>query len=229
MKTTLLTLVLLGALAVLPSAASAAVCSGFANQAAAQAAANTVDADSDGIYCESLPCPCSNSSAPAPPSAPAPVAPPPPPAVAPPSPPEPTVTRLSAGPNPAGCRRPDAVQRLVFSKQKYPNIRAHVLKAIAAGWPKVMVVNRKGAPERRNRLLDLLPTKTAVDRDEYPAAVGRGKANGASRGLVAGTNPVGWIADVGYVPSSENRSHGASLGAKLKKLCNGTRFRYAFS
>ncbi len=31
-----------------------------------------------------------------------------------------------------------------------------------------------------------------------------------------------------YVPSSENRSHGSSLGAKLADFCNGTRFRYVF-
>jgi hypothetical protein len=30
-----------------------------------------------------------------------------------------------------------------------------------------------------------------------------------------------------YVPSSENRSHGASLGGKLRRYCEGTRFRYA--
>jgi hypothetical protein len=36
------------------------------------------------------------------------------------------------------------------------------------------------------------------------------------------------MADVKYVPSSENRSHGSSLGAKLHGLCNGTRFRYVF-
>lgn len=35
---------------------AAAVCADFPNQAAAQRAANTVDADGDGIYCESLPC-----------------------------------------------------------------------------------------------------------------------------------------------------------------------------
>ena len=35
-------------------------------------------------------------------------------------------------------------------------------------------------------------------------------------------------AEVRYVPSSENRSHGASLGAKLQNFCNGTRFRYVF-
>jgi hypothetical protein len=36
------------------------------------------------------------------------------------------------------------------------------------------------------------------------------------------------MADVMYVRSSENRSHGSSLGAKLRGLCNGTRFRYVF-
>ncbi|HEX8156957.1 MAG TPA: hypothetical protein VF526_06180 [Solirubrobacteraceae bacterium] len=44
-----------------------------------------------------------------------------------------------------------------------------------------------------------------------------------------GLNPTGWIADVMYVPSSENRSHGSSLGSKLRRLCDGTRFRYVFA
>lgn len=38
--------------------ASAATCSDYSSQAAAQAAKDTRDADGDGIYCESLPCPC---------------------------------------------------------------------------------------------------------------------------------------------------------------------------
>jgi hypothetical protein len=45
---------------------------------------------------------------------------------------------------------------------------------------------------------------------------------------VRGINPIGWLADVMYVPSSENRSHGSSLGAKLRRLCNGVHFRYVF-
>ena len=49
----------------LPSPAAAASCSDFPNQAAAQRAANTRDGDGDGVYCESLPCPCSRA-APAP-------------------------------------------------------------------------------------------------------------------------------------------------------------------
>lgn len=45
-------------LMVVPSVASAAVCADYPNQAAAQRAGDTRDADGDGVYCESLPCPC---------------------------------------------------------------------------------------------------------------------------------------------------------------------------
>src|SRR3954466_12010668 len=41
-----------------PSAHAAATCADYPNQAAAQRAADTRDPDGDGIYCESLPCPC---------------------------------------------------------------------------------------------------------------------------------------------------------------------------
>jgi micrococcal nuclease len=41
-----------------PGTASAATCADHPNQASAQRAKDTRDADGDGIYCESLPCPC---------------------------------------------------------------------------------------------------------------------------------------------------------------------------
>ena len=70
----LLALALAAPASPLPVAHAAAVCADFPNQAAAQRAHNTRDPDHDGIYCESLPCPCSTfkptSSSPAP-SAPA--------------------------------------------------------------------------------------------------------------------------------------------------------------
>ena len=210
MKTTLLVIAAMVAIALVPSSASAAVCADYSTQADAQRAADTRDADGDGIYCESLPCPCSTgggSTAPPPP----PVAPPP------------------AARAKSSCSRPSTVQKLLFSSAKYPNIKAHTLAAIVKGWPRVMVLNRKGTDARRGRLLDLVPTKAGFDRDEYPAAVGRGKPNGKQRGLIRGINPIGWLADVQYVPSSENRSHGSSLGAKLRRFCNGTRFRYVFT
>jgi type II secretory pathway pseudopilin PulG len=46
-----------------PAAHVAAVCADYSSQAAAQQAADTRDADGDGIYCESLPCPCSSAAA----------------------------------------------------------------------------------------------------------------------------------------------------------------------
>jgi hypothetical protein len=92
------------------------------------------------------------------------------------------------------------------------------------GWPRRLIVNRRGADARRDRLLEDIPTKDGFDRDEYPPAVGRGKGKGLERGR----HPRGWKAHVRYVPSSENRSHGASLGAQLADWCNGTRFKYVF-
>jgi hypothetical protein len=110
------------------------------------------------------------------------------------------------------CVRPARVARISFSATRYPNIRRHFQAAVARGWPVVLVLDRDGADARRDRLLDGYGTRPGMDRDEYPPAVGRGR----------------WRADVAYVPSGENRSHGATLGVKLRRFCDGTRFRYAF-
>jgi hypothetical protein len=182
-----------------PQAVSAKTCSDYSNQAAAQRAADTRDPDGDGIYCESLPCPCSTEAGGDPP----------------------TPTSPPAG---RSCTRPRGIQTISFSATKYPNIRAHFRGALRRGWPRTLVVNRPGTDDRRDRLLEDIPTRDGFDRDEYPPAVGRGRG----KGLVSGSNPRGWRADVRYVESSENRSHGSSLGGKLRRFCNGTRFRYVF-
>lgn len=110
------------------------------------------------------------------------------------------------------------------ASQKYRHIRRHFIRAVKRGWPTTLVLNRKGASARRDKLLADISTKPGYDRDEYPPAVGRGKG----KGLTSGRHPTGWKADVRYVPSSENRSHGSSLGLKLRRFCDGTRFRYVF-
>ena len=122
------------------------------------------------------------------------------------------------------CVKPPGVQRVTFSKSAYPNIRRHFRRAHRRGWPRRLVVNRPGADARRDRLMRGRPTRRGYDRDEYPPAIGRGRG----KGLTRGRNPRGWRASVAYVPSSENRSHGAALGGQLRGLCNGTRFRYVF-
>jgi hypothetical protein len=183
--------------------AQAATCADYPNQAAAQQARDTRDADGDGIYCESLPCPCSTARSGSGGGG---------------------SNQGSGDSDPAGCVRPRGVQNITFSATKYPNIRRHFLDALRKGWPRTLVLNRRGADARRDRLLASFPTRPGDDRDEYPPAVGRGKGPGLERG----SNPRGWRADVRYVPSHENRSHGSTMGIKLRRLCNGTRFRYVF-
>jgi hypothetical protein len=186
-----------------PIAHAAATCSDYPNQKAAQEAADTRDADGDGIYCEDLPCPCSTEAGGGKWGG---------------------GSDRGGGSHQTGCTKPNGIKRLVFSKAKYPNIRRHFRAAVRKGWPTRLVVNRRGADARRDRLLEGYPTKDGYDRDEYPPAVGRGKG----KGLMRGRNPRGWRASVRYVPSSENRSHGAVLGNKIDDLCNGARFRYVF-
>jgi hypothetical protein len=122
---------------------------------------------------------------------------------------------VSAPPAPAptrACVKPVEVAKITFSRTKYPHIRAHYAAAVRAGYPRVLTLNRTGADRRRSRLLADIATKPGYDRDEYPPAVARGTVR----------------ADVAYVPSSENRSHGSTLGLKLRRYCDGTRFRYVF-
>ena len=201
-------------------------CSNFSDQASAQSyfdsrggsPSNNVeglDADHDGVACGSLRCPCK-----APGAAPTPT----PTYQVPTASPTPTITPTPT-PTPTSCQKPSGVQRIKFSKAKYPSIFRHFKGALRRGWPRTLVINRKGADARRDRLLSGIPTKAGKDRDEYPPAVGRGRGTGLTRGR----NPRGWKGDVRYVLSSENRSHGASLGGQLSPFCNGTRFRYEFT
>ena len=99
------------------------------------------------------------------------------------------------------CVKPAGTQRLVFSAREYPNIRRHFRGAVRRGWPLRLVLNRRDADARRDRLLQNYPIRPGFDRDEYPPAVGRGRGHDLERGR----NPRGWMADVRYVPSAENR------------------------
>jgi hypothetical protein len=121
------------------------------------------------------------------------------------------------------CTKTKRVVDVGINRDKYPNVLAHARASIRRGWPRIMVLNRPRADLRRDRLLADIPTKAGFDRDEYPMAAGRGRG---AAGLRRGTDPVGWMADVKYVPSGENRGAGSVVGIKLRRFCDGTRFRY---
>src|SRR5918999_3882163 len=95
----------------------------------------------------------------------------------------------------AECVSPTSLQRIVFSASKYPNVRRHFRGALRRGWPRRLVLNRRGADERRERLLRDIPPREGFDRDEYPPAVGRGRGPGVE----GGRNPRGVEADVGFL------------------------------
>lgn len=112
-----------------------------------------------------------------------------------------------------GCVRNDRAVRVKFSRSKYPNIVAHIEHSWALGYPHVLKINRIGTSTRRDKLLQNIPTRPGMDRDEAPAAVLRNTVK----------------ADVTYVPSHENRSAGSSLGAQIGKYCDGMRVVYRFT
>jgi hypothetical protein len=96
-----------------------------ARQSQRRLGAHARDADGDGVYCESLLCPCSSAHVGAGSG-------------------EDQPGSGSEVTNPAGCVRPRAVQSVTFSATKYPNVRRHFLDALRKGWPRTLVLNRRG-------------------------------------------------------------------------------------
>lgn len=107
----------------------------------------------------------------------------------------------------------DTIVTVKLDRTRHRSVLQHMRQAIRAGWPRVLTLNRDGADERRERLLDddRYPTRPGRDRDEWPMAFARET----------------WRADVAYVPSGQNRSAGAIIGNTLRDYCDGTRFRIA--
>ncbi|MEZ5121863.1 MAG: NucA/NucB deoxyribonuclease domain-containing protein [Solirubrobacterales bacterium] len=100
---------------------------------------------------------------------------------------------------------------MALDRRRHRAVLAHMRRAVRAGWDRVLVLNREGAEERRERLLDedRYPTREGMDRDEWPMAFARKT----------------WRAHVAYVPSRQNRSAGTIIGNALRPYCNGTTFR----
>ena len=106
------------------------------------------------------------------------------------------------------------VAKITFSRTKYPHIRAPLRGRGARGLADGADAASAPAPTRvaRGCCADV-----ATRRGLWTATSTR-RRSGAAR----------YRADVAYVPSSENRSHGSTLGIKLRRYCDGTRFRYVF-
>jgi hypothetical protein len=111
----------------------------------------------------------------------------------------------------AQCTTTRRVVTVTLDRRRHRAVLGHIRRAIRAGWPRILSLNRPGAEERRDRLLDesRYPTRRGMDRDEWPMAFAR----------------TDWRAHVAFVPSRQNRSAGAIIGNRLRPYCDGTRFR----
>lgn len=124
------------------------------------------------------------------------------------------------------CRTQKGYVRVEVSVSRYPHVWRHVVDARAGRntasdgktvvsnglkWPTVLVKNDQGEDRRRAAAFAAsgVPAMHGFDRDEYPPAEGRSSN----------------LADIRYVPSSENRSQGSSMGNQLRSWCNGQRYR----
>lgn len=121
-----------------------------------------------------------------------------------------------AGCSSAGRGRPAPVE---LSRGRYPHIVGHIERSWAAGYPRVLRVNRAGSKQRRDRLLSWWqrshpqPKGDRLDLDEAPAATLRAS----------------WRADVLPVAEHENRAAGSVLGHEIAGLCNGSYVVYRFT
>lgn len=122
-----------------------------------------------------------------------------------------TPTTATATATPKTCKRTSRVVIINLDNRRHARVLDHAWDAIDEGQPLVLTLERTGADQRREVSTDDLPTRKGFDRDEYPVAT---SAEG------------GESASVRYVESSENRSAGSIMGAKLRPYCDGAKFRY---
>jgi hypothetical protein len=123
----------------------------------------------------------------------------------------------------SGCERPGRTITVRLSRRKYPEATLHFEVAWREGAPTRYTIARGRADENRDAWEPLVPAGVDADgdgkqddRDEVPMAFtkegGRKAPNGRSASNIA------------YVDAKDNRGAGSSIGGRLRKYCNGTRF-----
>lgn len=153
-----------------PASANAAGCSDYANQAAAQRAADTRDGDGDGIYCETLPCPCLKSGGESPRSEPTPR---------------------------SSCRRIQRTLVVRLDDNRWRLTTDHILDAIRSGERRLLHLDRRHADQHRAEATRGIPTRRGFDRDEYPPALAREGGRGADVRYVRSSDNRGAGASLG--------------------------------
>jgi hypothetical protein len=111
-----------------------------------------------------------------------------------------------------------------LSRARYPESTLHFEVAWRQGAPRRYTIARRQADRNRDAWDSLVPSGVDADhdgkpddRDEVPMAFTRQGGRRAPNGNSA--------SHIAYVDASDNRGAGASIGGRLRRYCNATRFR----
>lgn len=116
-----------------------------------------------------------------------------------------------------GCAyNKNKVVEVEVDSTKYPASALHIYLATRAGVPKILHVNRNPDYDLRGNSLEGIPSNSTNDRDEYPFAL--------SNEAVVYNRKVG-TSDIAYIPYSDNRGSGSSMGNQLSDYCTGQPFK----
>jgi len=99
---------------------------------------------------------------------------------------------------------------------KYPASALHIYIALRNGVPQTLHINRDPGYDLRANSLEGIPSNSTTDRDEFPFAL--------SNEAVVYNKQVG-TSDIAFIPFSDNRGSGSSMGNQLSDWCQGQPFR----
>lgn len=116
-----------------------------------------------------------------------------------------------------GCKySKDKVIDVVVDSDKYPASALHLYLGARAGVPQVLHINRDPGYDIRSNSLEGIPSNDTTDRDETPFAI--------SNEAVVYNRSEG-TSDIAFIPYSDNRGSGSSMGGQLSDYCTGQSFR----
>lgn len=123
-------------------------------------------------------------------------------------------------PNPVkrvdGCIYQKEPVSVVIDSKKYPASALHIYLGVRAGVPEILHINRDPGYDVRLNSLEGIPSNSEFDRDETPFALSN---EAAFYNRSKGTS------DIAYIPFSDNRGSGSSMGGQLSDYCDGQSFK----
>lgn len=116
----------------------------------------------------------------------------------------------------SGCKYQKEPVTVVVDSNEYPASALHLFIAARNGVPQTLHINRDPDYDVRSNSLEGIPSNSTFDRDEAPFAI-------SNEAVVY--NRVRGTSDIAYIPFSDNRGSGSSMGGQLSDYCTGQSFR----